>query len=83
MQKKIQFLQIKPWFYPTLRTRHHRWRTWGPLPYNLNLSTIKLTITEFCWTSYDWVLQKAMNNPNVTSNIVPSLGSHCSYFPFI
>lgn len=52
--KKLQFLQIKSWFYFALGNWRHHWWTLGPLPYDLNYSVIKSNKIGVCWTLDDW-----------------------------
>ena len=47
-----------------LGNRHHHWWTLGPLPYNLNSSTIKPNKTGFCLTLGVWVFPKNCEKPN-------------------
>ena len=57
MQKKTTNKTMVLILRSTLGSRHHHWWTIGPLPYNLNSSSMKLSKTGLCWTSNDWLFE--------------------------
>jgi hypothetical protein len=83
--KKLYFNKLNHLFILALGSRHHHWRTLGPLSYNLNLYAIQPNRPGFCWTSYDSVFEKNYEKPNherpcAATPILPHLRGNSSSF---